>query len=174
MGMGNSSTATRLDSSPTSKQQHKHQHFSICVPQLSFSAASASLHSSLRQVHKAAAASSRPSSRPSRARQPFCPAPSPPLRSFPPLSCRPPLVRRPLLRCHRSLGDAADVYESSESHDTDRPHPSPLLLRSNGCHPPHRFRLNPPIRSGRALWQRDSCYRVYVRLCLWRPLHQRM
>merc|ERR1711900_31518 len=80
MGMGNSSTATRLDSSPTSKQQHKHQHFSICVPQLSFSAASASLHSSLRQVHKAAAASSRPSSRPSRARQPFCPAPSPLLR----------------------------------------------------------------------------------------------
>merc|ERR1712227_955630 len=92
--MGNSSTATRLDSSPTSKQQHKHQHFSICVPQLSFSAASASLHSSLRQVHKAAAASSRPSSRPSRARQPFCPAPSPPLRSFPPLSCRPPPLHR--------------------------------------------------------------------------------
>merc|ERR1711939_1271537 len=98
----NSSTATRLDSSPMGKQQHKHQHFSICVPQLSFSAASASLHSSLRQVHKAAAASSRPSSRPSRARQPFCPAPSPPLRSFPPPSCRPPLVRRPLLRCRRS------------------------------------------------------------------------
>merc|ERR1712230_191462 len=97
----NSSTWARLDSSPTSKQRHKHQHFSICVPQLSFSAASASLHSSLRQVHKAAAASSRPSSRPSRARQPFCPAPSPPLRSFPPLSCRPPLVRRPHLRRHR-------------------------------------------------------------------------
>merc|ERR1712225_160095 len=97
--------------------------FSICVPQLSFSVASASSHSSLRPVHKAAAASSSP---PSRARQPFCPAASShPLRSLPPPSCRPPLVCRPPPRFHRSR---------PLHHRCPPPSSHPRRPRSPHCH----------------------------------------